>query len=88
MIISENLIREIKTNNDLSLDLAKQMKISQGAILKQAERRSKFLLLPAYLEIYKKYGFTEEQIFEAQTDESRNSLQCDSSSEQGTTRKA
>ncbi|AYW36552.1 hypothetical protein D8L92_04025 [Capnocytophaga canimorsus] len=64
MRISEKLIEEIKTNNDLSLDLAKKAGISQSGILKQAERRSKLLMLPTYVEVYKSYGFTEEDIFE------------------------
>ncbi|MFJ1424848.1 hypothetical protein ACILFS_00855 [Capnocytophaga canimorsus] len=79
MRISERFIEEIKTNNDLSLDLAKKAGISQSGILKQAERRSKLLMLPMYVEVYKSYGFTDEQIFDYEADESRNSLQCDSS---------
>ena len=79
MRISEQFIEEIKSNNDLSLDLAKKVGISQSGILKQAERRSKLLMLPMYVEVYKFYGFTDEQIFDNEADESRNSLQRNSS---------
>lgn len=81
MYISEQILEKLLTDNDFSLELAKVCKVTQWAIIQRVKRKSKTLLLPECIEFYKKYGLENHQIFDYQTDESRNSLQCHSSIE-------
>lgn len=61
---SKKLVEKILTDNDFSLDLAKAMKdTTQYAIITRARRHSKLLLLAPFVEVYKAYGLSEEDIY-------------------------
>lgn len=61
---SKKLVEKILTDNDFSLDLAKAMKdTTQYAIITRAKRYSKLLLLAPFVEVYKAYGLSEEDIY-------------------------
>ena len=65
---SKKLIEKIKTDNDFSLDIAKELKVSQYAIITRAKRNSKLLLLAPFVEVYKAYGLSEEDIYAKEED--------------------
>lgn len=65
---SKKLIEKIKTDNDFSLDIAKELKVSQYAIITRAKRNSKLLLLAACMKVYKEYGLSEEDIYAKEED--------------------
>ena len=61
---SKKLIEKILTDNDFSLDIAKAVKdTTQYAIITRAKRYSKLLLLAPFVEVYKAYGLSEEDIY-------------------------
>ena len=61
---SKKLVEKILADNDFSLDLAKAMKdTTQYAIITRAKRYSKLLLLAPFVEVYKAYGLSEEDIY-------------------------
>ena len=61
---SKKLVEKILTDNDFSLDIAKAMKdTTQYAIITRAKRYSKLLLLAPFVEVYKAYGLSEEDIY-------------------------
>ena len=61
---SKKLVEKILTDNDFSLDIAKAVKdTTQYAIIFRAKRYSKLLLLAPFVEVYKAYGFSEEDIY-------------------------
>ena len=61
---SKKLIEKILTDNDFSLDIAKAVKdTTQYAIIARAKRHSKLLLLAAFVDVYKAYGLSEEDIY-------------------------
>ena len=61
---SKKLIEKILTDNDFSLDIAKAVKdTTQYAIIIRAKRYSKLLLLAPFVEVYKAYGLSEEDIY-------------------------
>ena len=61
---SKKLAEKILADNDFSLDLAKAMKdTTQYAIITRAKRSSKLLLLAPFVEVYKAYGLSEEDIY-------------------------
>lgn len=62
---SKKLIEKILSDNDFSLDIAKAVKdTTQYAIIIRAKRHSKLLLLAPFVEVYKAYGLSEEDIYE------------------------
>lgn len=62
---SKKLVEKILTDNDFSLDIAKAVKdTTQYAIIIRAKRHSKLLLLAPFVEVYKAYGLSEEDIYE------------------------
>ena len=61
---SKKLVEKILTDNDFSLDIAKAVKdTTQYAIIARAKRHSKLLLLAAFVDVYKAYGLSEEDIY-------------------------
>ena len=61
---SKKLVEKILTDNDFSLDIAKAVKdTTQYAIIIRAKRYSKLLLLAPFVEVYKAYGLSEEDIY-------------------------
>ena len=61
---SKKLIEKILSDNDFSLDIAKAVKdTTQYAIIIRAKRYSKLLLLAPFVEVYKAYGLSEEDIY-------------------------
>ena len=61
---SKKLVEKILTDNDFSLDIAKAVKdTTQYAIITRAKRYSKLLLLAAFVDVYKAYGLSEEDIY-------------------------
>lgn len=67
---SKKLVEKILTDNDFSLDIAKAMKdTTQYAIITRAKRYSKLLLLAPFVEVYKAYGLSEEDIYAKEEDD-------------------
>ena len=61
---SKKLVEKILADNDFSLDIAKAVKdTTQYAIIVRAKRHSKLLLLAPFVEVYKAYGLSEEDIY-------------------------
>ena len=61
---SKKLVEKILSDNDFSLDIAKAVKdTTQYAIIIRAKRYSKLLLLAPFVEVYKAYGLSEEDIY-------------------------
>ena len=69
---SKKLVEKILTDNDFSLDIAKAVKdTTQYAIIARAKRHSKLLLLAAFVEVYKAYGLSEEDIYAKEEENDR-----------------
>ena len=49
---SKKLVEKILTENEFSLDIAKELKVSQYAIITRAKRKSKLLLLANSMKVY------------------------------------
>lgn len=69
MKVSKTIIEKILNDNAFSADLAGVLNIQQQSVLGLARRNSEKLTLWKAVKFYKKKGFSEEQIFE---DESEN----------------
>lgn len=68
MKVSKMILEKILTDNDFSLGLAGVFGIKQISLEMLARRNSGKLTQYAAIEFYKKNGFTEEEIFETETE--------------------
>ena len=74
---SKKLVEKILTENEFSLDIAKELKVSQYAIITRAKRKSKLLLLANSMKVYKEYGLSEEDIYaKEEENDSRDCTDC------------
>ena len=67
MKVSKIIIEKILNDNEFSIELAKRLGNQQQSVLGVARRNSRNLTLWEAVMFYKEKGFTEEQIFEKNT---------------------
>lgn len=67
MKVSKIIIEKILNDNEFSIELAKRLGNQQQSVLGLARRNSRNLTLWEAVMFYKEQGFTEEQIFEKNT---------------------
>lgn len=66
MRVNYKILEKILKDNDFSMGLAKAIGVRQQSVLALARRNSEKLTLYAAVLFYKKYGFTDEDIFETE----------------------
>lgn len=64
MKVSKEILTKILTDNDFSMELAKILKVQQQSVIGLARRNSDKLTLYQAILFYKEKGYTEENIFE------------------------
>ena len=60
--VSQLIINRILKDNDFSMALAKKLGIQQQSVMGLARRNSSKLILYDAIQLYKEYGFKEEDI--------------------------
>ena len=62
-LLSKKILEKIIKDNDFSLKLSLHMKKRQDTIIRLAKSENDILRLPEQIDLYKKEGFNEDEIF-------------------------
>ena len=66
-MIKEEILEKVRQDNDMTLDLAKELKMPQATVFARIDRKSKtFKVDVRVVNFLKEKGFSDEEIFETE----------------------